>query len=520
VVVPADRPTLALELAGADVVYVTLGMSRSTLLAGATAFHLMRNLVRTVDDDPVVWLSDKWIGPYETIITTATRLLGSKSCRFVDSFGSVTRRSCAISLRGLFRPLVRNLKAFSSARAMATQVQRLSPPRRTASVRCVAFARLDPAMAIADEPGGSRSHAEGVIGGLQDNGVDVVRVTPIPVVAADRPAPDAVTLHFPIESDVHGELVPALLDRILAAQLRHVDLSRVDVVYARHSLFGTAGIELAARLGVPFVLETNGVQVAFRSQYDSIRFRRTASRVEAEVFRRASLVLAVSECVRDEVLRVAPGAQVMVIPNGVDARLFKPDQPEARRQRQSLEVGEDEVLIGFFGRFYQWHGMETLAAAAPVILSDRPNVHFLLVGNGPHRETVERATLPWASRVHISGIVPHDTVPPLMQACDILVSPHSPMKGFVGSPMKVFEYLISGRAVVASDLEQIGKVVRHEETGLLFPPGDSDAFTEAVLRLVDDPALRRRLSESARADALTLHTWSAKMAVMLSAITS
>jgi glycosyltransferase involved in cell wall biosynthesis len=384
----------------------------------------------------------------------------------------------------------------------------------------VAFARLDGHGANGGEPGGAQSHAEGVIGGFKNNSVDVIRITPFAVTAANCQEPKDVTFDYSLEPNVYKDLVPVLLNRALNKQLRQIDLSRVDMVYARHSLFGTAGIELATRLNVPFVLEVNAVEVFFRSQYDSIRFRRSVLRVEAEVFSRASLVVAVSERVRDDVVRIAPSAHVVVIPNGVDPLLFEPKPEEALFQRQALGVKNDDVLIGFFGRFYAWHGMETLASAAPIILNGRSNVHFLLVGDGPYREIVERETLPWASRVHITGIVPHEAVPSLMQACDVLVSPHSPMEGFVGSPMKIFEYLISGRAVVASDLEQIGEIIKHQKTGLLFPPGDSDAFIEAVLRLVDDSALRDRLSELARADALKHHTWNDKIALVLRAITT
>ena len=78
------------------------------------------------------------------------------------------------------------------------------------------------------------------------------------------------------------------------------------------------------------------------------------------------------------------------------------------------------------------------------------------------------------------------------------------------SPLKLFEYMAAGRAIVASDLASWADVLAHEETALLLPPGDSEAWSKAIMRLRDDAALRERLGTAAREKALAHYTWDAR----------
>jgi glycosyltransferase involved in cell wall biosynthesis len=76
--------------------------------------------------------------------------------------------------------------------------------------------------------------------------------------------------------------------------------------------------------------------------------------------------------------------------------------------------------------------------------------------------------------------------------------PNADDSRFFGSPTKLFEYMGLAKAIVASDLEQLGEVIADGETGLLCPPGDARAAADAVVRLLDDAGLRARLGEAAR----------------------
>ena len=100
-----------------------------------------------------------------------------------------------------------------------------------------------------------------------------------------------------------------------------------------------------------------------------------------------------------------------------------------------------------------------------------------------------------------SPFVDPAAVPGLYARCDLVLLPYRPDLAHAGSisPIKLFEAMAAGRPVIASDLPTIAEVVRDGETGLLVPPADADAWAAAVRRLVEDPALARRLAEAGRA---------------------
>ena len=141
-------------------------------------------------------------------------------------------------------------------------------------------------------------------------------------------------------------------------------------------------------------------------------------------------------------------------------------------------------------------------------------MRFLFVGDGERRASTERMVLEGGrgDRVIFTGLVPQHETPAYLAACDICVSPHVPNTdgtAFFGSPTKLFEYLATGRPVLASDLGQIGEVLDHERNAVLVPPGDVDALVLGLVRLADDPDLRRRLGEEGRRDARTRFSWTA-----------
>jgi len=106
--------------------------------------------------------------------------------------------------------------------------------------------------------------------------------------------------------------------------------------------------------------------------------------------------------------------------------------------------------------------------------------------------------------------VSHDEVPRLLDACDVLVSPHVPLDAgaeFFGSPTKLFEYMAMGRGIVASRLGQIGEVLEHERTALLVEPGNVNELKDAIGRLSSSKELRERLGAAARRAAVERHTW-------------
>jgi glycosyltransferase involved in cell wall biosynthesis len=110
----------------------------------------------------------------------------------------------------------------------------------------------------------------------------------------------------------------------------------------------------------------------------------------------------------------------------------------------------------------------------------------------------------------LTGIVPQEQGPSYLAACDILVSPHVPNPDgtpFFGSPTKLFEYMAMGKGIVASDLDQIGEVLDHDETAWLVEAGNPKALAQGLQALIEDPARRDRLGIAARKVVEQKYTW-------------
>jgi glycosyltransferase involved in cell wall biosynthesis len=286
-----------------------------------------------------------------------------------------------------------------------------------------------------------------------------------------------------------------------------------DVVWERAGLYRD-GVALACRrLGVRFVLNVEGDEIA-ELDYQGfpvtglLRWR--AQRIFRRNLKIADSVICVSEPLKKHLVakwRTDP-AKILVMPNGVDVETFRPDREDAPAARASL--GEGGPIALFVGSFYSWHDVSTLLHAFRRLLVRHPAARLVLVGDGAVRRDMEllAAELHVEHRVRFTGLMPHAAVPPLVAAADIAVVPYPVLKQEMWlSPLKLFEYMASGKAIVASACGQVLDVIEDGRNGILVPPGDAEAMTAALDRLVDDSELRGRLGRTAREDAVERHSW-------------
>jgi glycosyltransferase involved in cell wall biosynthesis len=286
-----------------------------------------------------------------------------------------------------------------------------------------------------------------------------------------------------------------------------------DFIYERYSLWSCAAMEYAAAAGIPGLLEVNAPLIEEQATYRGLRDAGGADRVAARVFREAGVLLAVSAEVAAWLeRRGAPRGRVHVIPNGVDAERFRPDV------RPAAPGPPGSFTVGFVGSMKPWHGLEVLVEAFGRLHQGVRDTRLLLVGDGPARAAV---CADLAARglgegvVHSIGAVGPLEVPGFLTSVDVAVAPYPAASGFYFSPLKVYEYMAAGRAVVASRVGQLETMIRHDVNGVLCPPGDAAALAAALERLQGAPAVRARLGRAARAHVLRGHTWNAVAARVL-----
>jgi glycosyltransferase involved in cell wall biosynthesis len=278
---------------------------------------------------------------------------------------------------------------------------------------------------------------------------------------------------------------------------------RYDLVYERHAFFLCATAWLTARRRIPLVVEVNELVGDERVRRQPT-FRRLAERCDRFCLRRASLVTVVSPHLQRRVVAMGVASErTLVLPNAVAAADYA-TPADGRQVRAKCGIGDDAILIGFVGWLVPWHRLEELFLA--VAEAPNRNLWLLIVGGGPLRPDLESlaATRGIAKRVRFVGTVPHEAVREHIAAMDIAVIPHS---NEYRSPIKLFEYMGQGKAILAPRTEPIAMVVRHGDNGVLFDAGDVSSFRAGLARLVSEPETRKRLGEQARADVLAQHTW-------------
>jgi glycosyltransferase involved in cell wall biosynthesis len=238
--------------------------------------------------------------------------------------------------------------------------------------------------------------------------------------------------------------------------------------------------------------------------------QRTAVRwASAFCFRRATAIIAVSNQLKAHLARTwqIPAEKIIVLPNGADVNKFHPDasQKEAR-----LRLGlNDAPTAVFVGGFYPWHAPLHLIEAFAQTSQSLPEAQLCLVGNGPMRaQTEARARELGLDGVIFAGAVSHEQIPDWLTAADIALAPYAPLERELWfSPLKLFEYMAAGKAIVASDMGQVAEVIQDGHNGILIPVGDVAGFAAAMAELLTDKGKRDQLGQHARQQAISRHSW-------------
>jgi glycosyltransferase involved in cell wall biosynthesis len=270
----------------------------------------------------------------------------------------------------------------------------------------------------------------------------------------------------------------------LARKLRAFD---AQVLYERLALHSNAGVAAARAAGVPHVVELNAPLPAEAARYRRLEAGALAERLEREVLSSADVVVAVSPPLAGYA-RARAARCVEVVPNAVALERFPSPADHANR----------EPVAVFAGSLRPWHGIETVAAAWRLLGASAPRL--LVLGDGP-----AAADLTGVGAELVGG-VPHAEVPAALVRSDIGLVPYGPDAPSYFSPLKLFEYLAAGLAVVASAIPGVTDVVSAREAWLV-PPGDPHRLAGAVAELASAPGTRRRTGTAGRELVAGRHTW-------------
>lgn len=248
--------------------------------------------------------------------------------------------------------------------------------------------------------------------------------------------------------------------------------------------------------------------------------------LQRQVMSRVGSVIAITPKLRADLIaqRGADPDRVIVAHDGIRESRFV-DVPDGLTARHAIGWHDDAFIVGFVGRL-QMIGMDKGVGTLVEALAQVDGAHLALVG-GPD-DMAEQYRQMWielgkseAQFLYVGHVPPH-AVPQYLRAFDVCAMPHpyTTQFAYYTSPLKLFEYMASHSAVVASDLPAWADVVTDGETALLIPPSDVGALTDAIQTLKDDPALRQHLADNAYQSVMADYTWSARAGAILQHIQS
>lgn len=371
-------------------------------------------------------------------------------------------------------------------------------------------------------PNGAYAHTEGIINALIQKGFSVDLVAPFSIPGIQNC--HSVTL-FPPSGWLYG--ISELEEIEYNMQLFHsLDISGLNpmFIYQRYGRNNYAGLQYAKKHHIPFILEYNGSEIWMSHHWGrSLRYEKLTGIIEDTVLKNADLVVGNAEAFRSELInRGVDGERIIIVPNGVDPFLFNPSL-DGRLIRNLYKVEDNIVLVSFVGSFGPWHGAELLASCVKKVVEQKQNVRFLFVGDGSRACDVKRIIEQdhMTDYVIMTGMISREMIRYYLAASDILVSPQVPNPDstpFFGSPTKLFEYMAMGKAIAASDLDQIGEVLKTGDNAILFEAGNTKQLTDAILFLASDPAIRNKLGKNAREAVVKFYTWEAHLQAILDKI--
>lgn len=295
-----------------------------------------------------------------------------------------------------------------------------------------------------------------------------------------------------------------------------------DLIHERYEMAGGAGMMASWRRRIPLVLEVNDPLLELNA---GPRFRRILGYMKKRQFGHADAIICQTPQIKQVIWEDSEKHRVFVIPNGADPSQFP------------VTPFPSEKTIGFMGSFMPWHGVEILLTAFSQVLQKEPDTRLLLVGNSSGHESRLRShmqELGITDQVTFTGAVPPGDIPGFLSSCTVLTAPFAPelddtrrdqyrKYGFWWSPLKIFEYMASGRPVVSPALGMVPKYLGvgcedseiggdHKEhdwegSGLTYPRGDVQALSHHLLTLIRDPDLAMRLGAEGRKRVEQHYNW-------------
>ncbi len=290
-----------------------------------------------------------------------------------------------------------------------------------------------------------------------------------------------------------------------------------DIIHAHSPVLNAfPALWVGWKLKIPVIYEIRAfwedAAVDHGTTYEgSVRYRVTRG-METQAAKRSKHLCVICQGLKHDLVKrgIAP-EKITVIYNGINPDDFKLRSPAPGLIEKWNLRGK--VVIGFIGSFYRYEGLDLLVSAFRELAKNHANIALLLVGGGEVeqelKDIIQGTFSPqMADRVIMPGRIPHEQISGVYSLVDILVYPRYSMRlTDLVTPLKPLEAMAMKKAFVASDVGGHKELIRHNETGILFPAGDLSKLIESLDALIRDDSLRSKLGENGYKWVISHHTW-------------
>ena len=278
---------------------------------------------------------------------------------------------------------------------------------------------------------------------------------------------------------------------------------RFDLVSAEDAMLcGLGGFLLKQRTGLPLSVQFAGDMLDNPYWLADRPLNRAFNLLGKWILQRSDTARVVSTSERDKLIRLGfPAERIWNLGWMGDFSRFL--AADGRELRERLLPAPFSRLVLFVGRLVKQKDLPTLLRGAALVRRQRPEARFVLAGDGPERALAERlaADLDLGDGLLLLGVVPHEQVPALYAAADILALPSR----YEGNARVLAEAAAAGRPAVTTDVSGARDTVLDGQTGFVIPIGRSDLLAERLLRLLDDPEHTGEMGQRARQHVLRLY---------------
>lgn len=272
-----------------------------------------------------------------------------------------------------------------------------------------------------------------------------------------------------------------MLDRVRTLHHSHP----IDLIHAHSALpCGYAALLLSKKLEIPFVVTVHGLDASSRRQVGGASGW-LCERLSRKVYSDAARVICVSEKVQREVRRIDPGANTIVVYNGVDCEYFRPPESTA-----------DSQVVLAIGNLIDTKGFDCLLRALAMVHHEIPNARCRIIGEGPKERHLKRLAhdLGCSDSIEWLGRQGRPKVANFLRSCAVFALPST----YEALGCVYLEAMATGKPVIGCRGQGIDEVIRHGINGLLIDPENHRGLAQQLLRLLRDANLRHSTGNAAR----------------------